>query len=61
MSIDPFLLSILVCPKCKGELQTVSNPEGLACASCQLLYPIKDEIPVMLVEEALPYQHSTPH
>ncbi len=60
MSIDPFLLSILVCPKCKGELQTIPNPEGLACAACHLLYPIKDEIPVMLVEEALPFQHPTP-
>lgn len=55
MPIDPFLLSILVCPQCKGELETISRPEGLACLSCHLLYPIKDEIPVMLVEEALPY------
>ena len=59
MPIDPFLLSILVCPKCKGELQTVSGPEGLACPGCHLLYPIKDEIPVMLVEEALPYRSSS--
>lgn len=59
MSIDPFLLSILVCPKCKGDLQTVSSPEGLACPACHLLYPIKDEIPVMLVEEALPYRSSS--
>ncbi|MHB1927673.1 MAG: Trm112 family protein [Leptospirillum sp.] len=59
MPIDPFLLSILVCPKCKGELQTVATPEGLACPTCHLLYPIKDEIPVMLVEEALPYRSSS--
>ncbi|MHB1605658.1 MAG: Trm112 family protein [Leptospirales bacterium] len=55
MSIDPFLLSILVCPQCKGELKTTTTPEGLACPVCHLLYPIKEEIPVMLVEEALPY------
>jgi hypothetical protein len=55
MSLDPFLQSILVCPKCKGDLAMVEEPEGLACPACQLLYPIREDIPVMLVEEALPY------
>lgn len=59
--IDKELLSILVCPGCKGELEVVSkgstdggDGSGLACAGCALLYPIKDGIPVMLVDEALP-------
>ncbi|KGA93478.1 Trm112 family protein [Leptospirillum ferriphilum] len=55
MPLDPFLLSVLVCPKCKGDLTMVSEPEGLVCPACELLYPIREEIPVMLVEEALPY------
>lgn len=54
MAIDPFLRSILVCPKCKGSLVEIENPEGLACNQCRLLYPILEDIPVMLVEEALP-------
>ena len=58
MALDPFLLSILVCPKCKGTLTEVHDPEGLACTSCRLLYPIHEDIPVMLVEGALPLQQS---
>ena len=54
MGVDPFLLSILVCPKCQGALTVKNNPDGLACPACGLLYPVKDDIPVMLVEEALP-------
>ncbi len=56
--IDPELLSILVCPKCKGELEVKRDPEGveqsLDCATCGLSYPVEDGIPVMLVEEARP-------
>lgn len=51
------LLQLLACPRCRGELELKeSNGQatGLACASCALLYPIRDDIPVMLVEEALP-------
>lgn len=54
LGVDPFLLSILVCPKCRGALTLRNNPDGLACPACGLLYPVKDDIPVMLVEEALP-------
>lgn len=56
MALDPFLLSILVCPKCKGNLTEIHNPEGLACMKCRLIYPIHEDIPVMLVEEALPLE-----
>ncbi len=60
MPLDPFLQSVLVCPKCKGDLRMVDDPEGLACPACQLVYPIREEIPVMLVEEALPYSSVNP-
>ncbi len=46
-------LDILACPKCKGDLELVRDPQGFLCKRCSLLYPIKDEIPVMLVEEAI--------
>lgn len=52
MAIDERLLELLRCPKCKGELQYESDPERLTCASCRLRYPVRDEIPVMLVDEA---------
>ena len=56
--IDPELLGMLVCPRCKGELGVRRDPEGaeawLDCESCALAYPVEDGIPVMLVEEAQP-------
>ncbi|MBI4389492.1 MAG: Trm112 family protein [Nitrospinae bacterium] len=54
MSIDKELLDILACPKCKGDLALSSNEDGLICHSCKLKYPIKDDIPIMLIDEALP-------
>jgi len=44
------------CPKCKGEIQLNKAGDGLICKTCRLLYTIKDDIPVMLIDEALPYQ-----
>jgi uncharacterized protein len=52
MELDQKLLEILACPKCKGDLDLNQEKEGLLCSACQLLYPIRDGIPVMLVEEA---------
>jgi uncharacterized protein YbaR (Trm112 family) len=54
MTISQDLLDILCCPKCKGDLVLTSSGDGLTCAACRLLYPIRDGIPVMLIEEALP-------
>lgn len=51
--IDKKLLDILVCPQCKGALLSVEGGASLACKACQLKYPIRDDVPVMLVEEAL--------
>jgi len=52
MEIDQKLLEILACPKCKGDLDLNQEKEGLVCPACQLLYPVRDGIPVMLIEEA---------
>ena len=52
MSIDPKLLEILVCPLCKGPLVYHKEQSELICKADRLGYPIKDDIPVMLEEEA---------
>ena len=52
MAIDPRLLEILVCPACRGEIRPLEGERGLECRSCARVYPIRDGIPVMLVEEA---------
>ena len=54
MSLDEKLLEILVCPKCKGELDYRRDASELACQHCRLRYPIRDGIPIMLIDEALP-------
>ena len=46
------LLDILACPKCKGPVVLTEKEDGLVCKSCQLLYEIRDDIPVMLIDEA---------
>jgi uncharacterized protein YbaR (Trm112 family) len=52
MSIDPKLLQILVCPKCRDELEYDENEQTLTCHRCRLRYRIEDDIPVMLIDEA---------
>ena len=54
MSLALELLQILVCPKCKGELEYRHAPEVLVCHSCRLVYPVEDGIPIMLIDEAKP-------
>lgn len=56
MGISKELLEILACPKCKGEIRLTEKEDGLVCEACRLIYPIKDDIPVMLIDEALPLQ-----
>ena len=46
------LLEILVCPACKRPLEYRENPESLKCMQCRRVYPVKDDIPIMLVDEA---------
>ncbi len=52
MAIKKELLDILCCPKCKGDIRLNSTGDGLICDACKLLYAIKDDIPVMLIDEA---------
>lgn len=56
MTIPPELLEILVCPKCKEELEYRTDPkEELACPKCRLIYAVEDGIPIMLIDEAATY------
>ena len=52
MSIDPKLLEILACPACRGDIRPLPEDRGLECLGCGRVYPIRDGIPVMLIEEA---------
>ena len=56
MPISNELLEILACPKCKGDIRLSEDKAGLICDACRIMYPIKDEIPVMLIDEAIPLQ-----
>ncbi len=53
MAIDKELLEILACPKCKGDLELTPEEDGIVCNTCKLKYPIKEDIPIMLVDEAI--------
>ena len=48
------LLDILACPKCKQPVRLTEDNNGLACDTCSLLYEIRDDIPIMLIDEAKP-------
>lgn len=52
MDIDPELLEILACPICKESVELTKDKKGLKCVKCKRIYPIRDGIPVMLIEEA---------
>ena len=52
MALDPKLLSILACPLCQAEVRLTADGKGLKCPTCQRVYPIRDDIPVMLIDEA---------
>ena len=59
MPVDARLMEILICPGCRGELREMptsaqSEEGGLECTACGRVYPIRDGIPVMLVDEASP-------
>ena len=54
MALSQELLDILACPKCKGEIKPTDKQDGLVCRACKLVYPIRDDIPIMLIEEAQP-------
>ena len=54
MAISQELLEILACPKCKGNIRLTDAGDGLVCDNCKLLYEIKEDIPIMLIDEANP-------
>ena len=59
MPVSPELLAILVCPEDRAPVQLVNHDNGLECQQCHRVYPIRDGIPVMLVDEATP-PHAQP-
>ena len=52
MKLDPTLLEILVCPACRANVSVDESASELVCNGCGLAYPVRDDIPVMLVDEA---------
>lgn len=54
MTVPKQLLEILVCPKCRGELEYREQESVLVCQQCKLLYEVRDGIPIMLIDEAKP-------
>lgn len=52
MALSEELLAVLACPGCKGEVRIAKDGSGIICQACRLKYPIRDDIPVMLVDEA---------
>ena len=56
MAVNEELLAILACPKCKKDVRLTEDGKGLICTSCRLVYQVRDDIPVMLIEEALPWE-----
>ncbi|WP_417908738.1 Trm112 family protein [Candidatus Electronema sp. PJ] len=61
--ISQNLLDIIACPQCKGAVQLTEMQDSLVCPTCQLLYAIRDGIPIMLLDEAKPleYLRSSPN
>ncbi|HWS98712.1 MAG TPA: Trm112 family protein [Pyrinomonadaceae bacterium] len=52
MAISQELLEILACPACKAEVELKPDGSGLKCRECKRVYPVRDDIPVMLIDEA---------
>lgn len=54
MALKQELIDILACPTCKGAITVTPDQDGLACDACKVVYPVKDDIPIMLVDQAIP-------
>ncbi len=52
MAVSKELLDILVCPQCKTPVKLTADETGLKCSTCRRVFPIRDSIPVMLLDEA---------
>jgi hypothetical protein len=56
MSLDPKILDIIACPKCKGRLESEPDGSALLCRACRLSYAVVDEIPNLITEDAKPLE-----
>ena len=52
------LLEILACPQCSGPVELDAPQHGIACRTCALLFPLRDGIPIMLIDEAKPLSNT---
>lgn len=52
MAVSPELMEILVCPDCKGKVELKNDGNALQCVECKRIYPVRDDIPVMIIEES---------
>jgi uncharacterized protein len=52
MAVDQVLLDILVCPVCKAKVLPIPDGSGLKCVECKRVYPVRDDIPIMLKDQA---------
>ena len=52
MTVDAELLEILVCPNDRGEIDYLEDQQVIVCRTCGYRYPVRDDIPVMLIDEA---------
>ncbi|MCL2878506.1 MAG: Trm112 family protein [Acidobacteria bacterium] len=57
MPVPKELLEILACPLCREEVQPTQDGDGLKCVKCGRVYPVRDDIPIMLAEEAAVNNH----
>lgn len=60
MAVDPKLLEILACPLCRTPVRATADGAGLVCDTCRRRYPVVDDIPVLLVDEATPEPEDGP-
>jgi len=54
------LLEILACPQCKGQVTLNQEQNGIICHACRLVFEIRDDIPIMLIDEAKPLEDAQP-
>ena len=60
MSVDHRLLDMIACPQCKGSLYPCEQRKSLCCPHCKLKFPVRDDIPIILLDEAEPYEGQQP-
>ncbi|MDR0454739.1 MAG: Trm112 family protein [Deferribacteraceae bacterium] len=58
LKIPEDLLEVLVCPKCRGKIELSEKMGGIICKNCRLVYPVTEDIPVMLIDSAKPLEEN---